>query len=165
MTTRILRRTITVLSAAAVVGLLPACSSVPGSTRALRFESPGSAGATEPGGTADGPVISMTSEALSLTVSAQDDDKIVSSLRTIGASATVDRVRGVGRLHFKGRDLNARGVPRLVVIDGVPLDEDFGVSIAAPSVARVDVMTDSIATSPYGPRGRAGVVLVTLRPH
>jgi len=107
----------------------------------------------------------MTSEVLSLTVSAQDDDKIVSSLRTIGATGFVDRVRGAGRLHFKGRETNARGVAPLVVIDGVPLDEDFGVSIAVLSVARVDVMTDSVATSPYGPRGRAGVVLVTLRPH
>lgn len=159
MTIRLVRRSITVLSAAAATGLLPACSTVP-ATRALRVEAQ-SAGTILP----QGPLISMTSEDTSVTVNAWDDDGIASSLRSVGAKIAVDRVRGVGQLRFQAHGTNARIGAPLIVIDGVPLDEAFEVRIAASKVARVDVMRDTLATRPYGPRGRDGVVLVTLRPH
>jgi hypothetical protein len=136
MTARIWRRSFTALAVAAT---LPSCATPRGSA-ALRLGAPATSPRAHP---------------------------VESSLREIVASrvsgVSVERVGGVAKLHLGGRSAGSADGCALFVIDGVPLSDDFFVTIAAPSVERIDLMTDSVETAPYGPRGKRGVVLVALR--
>ncbi|MDB4876824.1 MAG: rane protein [Gemmatimonadetes bacterium] len=159
MTARIWRRSFTALAMAAT---LPSCATPRGSA-ALRLGAPPRSRRAESGTR----VLRVMSEQTSLSIDPDDAEQVESSLREIVASrvsgVSVERVGGVAKLHLGGRSAGSADGCALFVIDGVPLSDDFFVTIAAPSVERIDLMTDSVETAPYGPRGKRGVVLVALR--
>jgi TonB-dependent Receptor Plug Domain len=116
---------------------------------------------------ADRQVISVASERSSVTVDALDDAQVESSVRTIVSSRVpgiaIERVNGHSQLHIDARVNDDRRDRPLFVIDGVPLAADYGVMIASLNLARIDLVTDTLLTRLYGPRAKAGLVLVSLR--
>ena len=126
-----------------------------------------SAASSAGSGAPDHQVLSVTSERSSAVVDAHDDAQVESSVRTIVGSRVpgiaIERINGRSQLHIDARFNDDRRDRPLFVIDGVPLAADYGVTIAAVNVARIDLVTDSLSTSVYGPRAKAGLVLVSLR--
>ena len=154
----------------ALVAAASACAA-PGAGRPLGLETMSVRGviATTGAGDASHPVLTVTSDDRSATVDAFDDDQVEASVRTIVGSRVagiaIDRLNGDAQLHIDARVNDDRRDRPLYVIDGVPLAADYGLKIPSSSVARIQLLTESLATRAYGPRAKGGVVLVTLRAH
>ena len=154
----------------AAVGVLSACA-VPAANGAMRFEAAAGPLASlvgTPSSTDDGvPMLQVTSDETTMTVDARDGAQVASAVHTlIGsrvAGVSVDRAGGVTRLMLDGTAADQQGARALFVVDGVPMSEDFRVTILVSKIAALDVLTDAQETRSYGPRGQAGVVSVTLR--
>lgn len=71
-----------------------------------------------------------------------------------GSNSTVN-LRGVSSLHSN--------IEPLFIIDGVPVDEANFRSLKKSDIAKVSVLKDAGATSIYGNRGAAGVILITTK--
>ena len=111
--------------------------------------------------------LQVTSDEASASIKSGDDAELGDALRTIvgngSPSITLDRTGGPSRLVFNKPPASAAVERPLFVIDGVPLADDYTVKIEVPKIARIDVLTDTLATHAYGVRGARAVVLVTLR--
>jgi hypothetical protein len=142
----------------------------PRASRSLGMEAlPAQGAVTSGGGTAvsDRQVLSVTSERSSAQVDPRDDAQVESAVREIVGSRVpgiaIERINGRSQLHIDARVNDDRRDRPLFVIDGVPLAADYGLTIASLNVSRIDLVTDSLSISAYGPRAKAGVVLVSLR--
>lgn len=141
----------------------------PRASRSLGVEALPAQGAAASGGTteSDRQVLSVTSERSSALVDARDDAQMESVVQKIIGSRVpgiaIERINGRSQLHIDARVNDDRRDRPLFVIDGVPLAADYGLTIASLNVARIDLVTDSLSISAYGPRAKAGLVLVSLR--
>ncbi|QYJ68461.1 SusC/RagA family TonB-linked outer membrane protein [Flavobacterium litorale] len=71
-----------------------------------------------------------------------------------GADSTII-LRGVGSINGN--------VEPLFIVDGIPVDEDGFRSISQNDIASYSILKDAAATSIYGNRGAAGVIVITTK--
>ncbi|NJB82884.1 SusC/RagA family TonB-linked outer membrane protein [Wenyingzhuangia aestuarii] len=110
-----------------------------------------------------GAISKVKNEDLDQIAVARVDDALVGQVSGVniqatdggaGAAPTI-RVRGVGSI--------SGGVSPLIVVDGLPVDEDYLGSLDMNDIASFEVLKDAASTAIYGSRGSKGVIMITTK--
>ncbi|MFY0628977.1 MAG: TonB-dependent receptor [Flavobacteriaceae bacterium] len=94
---------------------------------------------------------------------ARVDDALVGQVSGVNIQATEGEAGSAPTIRIRGTgSINGNSGP-LVVVDGVPVDEDFLGSIDMNNIESFEILKDAASSAIYGSRGGNGVIIITTK--
>lgn len=91
------------------------------------------------------------------------DDALVGQVSGVNIQATEGEAGSAPTIRIRGTgSINGNSGP-LVVVDGVPVDEDFLGSLDMNNIESFEVLKDAASSAIYGSRGGNGVIIITTK--
>lgn len=91
------------------------------------------------------------------------DDALVGQVSGVNIQATEGEAGSAPTIRIRGTgSINGNSGP-LVVVDGVPVDEDFLGSLDMNDIASFEILKDAASSAIYGSRGGNGVIIITTK--
>ncbi|MCI2228230.1 TonB-dependent receptor [Polaribacter sp. MSW13] len=110
-----------------------------------------------------GAISKVKNEKLDQIGVARVDDALVGQVSGVNIQATEGEAGSAPTIRIRGTgSINGNSGP-LVVVDGVPVDEDFLGSLNMNDVESFEVLKDAASSAIYGSRGGNGVILITTK--
>lgn len=110
-----------------------------------------------------GSATKITSERINLVPIASFDQILQGKAPGVSVLAGSGQPGASARVEIRGSTSITGGNEPLYVIDGMPVEQGVFQSINPNDFESVDVLTDAIATAPYGNRGANGVIVATTK--
>lgn len=110
-----------------------------------------------------GAISKVKNETLDQIGVARVDDALVGQVSGVNIQATEGEAGSAPTIRIRGTgSINGNSGP-LIVVDGVPVDEDFLGSLDMNNIESFEILKDAASSAIYGSRGGNGVVLITTK--
>ncbi|WP_430928231.1 SusC/RagA family TonB-linked outer membrane protein [Polaribacter marinivivus] len=110
-----------------------------------------------------GAISKVKNETLDQIGVARVDDALVGQVSGVNIQATEGEAGSAPTIRIRGTgSINGNSGP-LVVVDGVPVDEDFLGSLDMNNIESFEILKDAASSAIYGSRGGNGVILITTK--
>ncbi len=110
-----------------------------------------------------GAISKVKNETLDQIGVARVDDALVGQVSGVNIQATEGEAGSAPTIRIRGTgSINGNSGP-LIVVDGVPVDEDFLGSLDMNNIDSFEILKDAASSAIYGSRGGNGVVLITTK--
>ena len=110
-----------------------------------------------------GAISKVTNEGLDEIPVARMDEALVGKVSGVNISMTDASVGGDPTIHVRGVGSITASASPLIVLDGVPVGNDFLGSIDMNTVESIEVLKDAASAAIYGSRGANGVIMITSK--
>lgn len=110
-----------------------------------------------------GAISKIVNDKLDQISTSRIDDALVGQVSGVNIQATEGEAGSAPTIRIRGTGSIIGNSGPLVVIDGVPVDEEFLGSLDMNDIASFEVLKDAASSAIYGSRGGNGVIIITTK--